>query len=276
MAKKQKRWNACLGGTNVAPPLGTEWEDRWPSWLSESFVNVHLLQQDPIDLRSDLFGGLRDPRNQWGLVNNLLYAIEREATKILNEDERRYIAGLTENQFEDFYLWQTSNTPKQANAIGALRAIEVIRSLTNVFDNHGYPMCDPHAAHTYESLTVAKIIMEVTTLIMAAIRGELHEEVWLHADENAHRERRLRETAPKANAARKTIYELIRQYCRDNWERFSKKGAIAVHDLHTEITAELRKPPSLRVSALNKCPENQRPPKIPTIRRYVKDQRKKI
>ena len=271
-SESPRRWNLYLGGTNVLPPLGTEWENRWPDWLSKSFVNISLLQQDPINLREELFGSLRDPGNQWGLVDNLLYVIELEATKVLDEDERRYIPGLTENQFENFYLGQ-SNTAKQANAIAALRSIEVIRSLTHVFDNHGYQMCDPHGTHTYESLTVAKIIMEATTLIMAAIRGELWEDVWTHADRHAEQQRHLRETSPKGTAARISLFMPIKQFCRHRWSFHHNKSQRAVHEMYKELGAELKKPPSLRIPPLDRCRQNQKPPAIKTIRSYIQDLR---
>jgi hypothetical protein len=43
-------------------------------------------------------------------------------------------------------------------------------------------MCDPDHDNVYESLTVARLIMEIATLMVAAIRGELWEEHWPYID----------------------------------------------------------------------------------------------
>ena len=74
--KKSTRWDLAFGGTNVSPPGMSEWSIQWPKWLERTFVNLHYLQQDPIELRCELFHG-RDPRNAWSLVDTLLISIEK-------------------------------------------------------------------------------------------------------------------------------------------------------------------------------------------------------
>jgi hypothetical protein len=158
-------------------------------------------------LRDELFLG-HHPQNAWTIIDTFLYTIEQQSQKILEDDDRRYIKGLTEEQFIYFYQGQSTNTHKQANAIAALRAIEVIRSLTHVFDNHGYLMCDPHANHAYDSLTVAKLILETITLIAAPVRGESWEDHWPKLDRGRRRIAKINQTKKAAATVwRQRVFE---------------------------------------------------------------------
>ena len=154
------------------------------------------------------------------IINSLLSSIEREATKVLNDDGRRFIAGLTESQFNDFYsLQKESNTPKQANAIGALRAIEVIRSLTHVLDNHGYLMCDPRVDHTYDSLTVSQLLLETATLILAAVRGEAWEDHWPSVQQEYQR------TRARSAERKRLVFEMMKYENRKSAHFIKKRLA---------------------------------------------------
>lgn len=221
MSKKQKpsvgeiarhrSWDLAKVGTNVLIPRGME-GTPWPRWLSKTFVNIHLLQENPLDVREDLFGGGRHPDNAWGLVDNLLYAIEDQAKKVLEKyplPER--FRDVVNNDFSfdghrlsetEFYAcFENENfTPKQENAIAALRSIQIIRSETYAINNRGYYMCDPHHDHTYRSLTVAELIMETTTLIVAALRGELWEDVWSYIA-------KMREDKNQSRPGRETLLQ---------------------------------------------------------------------
>ena len=53
------------GGTNLIMPRGAKVEP-WPRWLSKTFVNVHVLQEDAIELRDNLLGAGRDRRGRLG------------------------------------------------------------------------------------------------------------------------------------------------------------------------------------------------------------------
>jgi hypothetical protein len=110
--KKQKtniRWDLSRGGTGLLFPRGIE-PEPWPEWLSKTFVNVHLVQEDPNALREELFDG----RNAWGPVETLLYAIEQEAKKVLQENEN------------------------EENAAAALKSIAAIRSKFFFLRQNGY------------------------------------------------------------------------------------------------------------------------------------------
>jgi hypothetical protein len=85
---KPKRWDLAKGGINIAMPFGVKVEP-WPRWLSKTFVNIHLLNEEPFELRQDLFGGGRHPDNIWGIVDTLLYTIEDEAKKVLKNSRYR-------------------------------------------------------------------------------------------------------------------------------------------------------------------------------------------
>jgi len=177
---RSKRWDLARDGTGLLMPRGIKTE-LWPSWLSKTFVNEQLVQEDPLELRDDLFGSGRHPDNRWGLVDTLLSAIENNAKNVLKEqlcdDENDdsadwdHFTQIPEDQFYDRFVGCETLTPKQKNAIAALRSIHLIRAASH--------------DHTYDSLSVAKIIMETATLILAGIRGELWEDVWPHTERGA-------------------------------------------------------------------------------------------
>ena len=225
------RWDLAKGGTNIVTPPGSV---EWPEWLPKNFLNIHVVQEDPLILRDDLFGGGRYPDAVWGLVNNLLYAIEDEAKKVLKEasffnlenvdsDDWTYLRDIEEETFYALFAEHETLTPKQKNAIAAIRSIEVIRSKTHVVNNHGYMMCDPHHDHTYESLTVAKLLMEMMTLMMAAIRGELWEDLWPHTERGALAEQHCREVSALGVEKRKKKSNKMVELCRTIAKKSTRK-----------------------------------------------------
>src|SRR5262245_50128966 len=185
MPKKQNpqlgRWNSTRGGTGLVSSRGMKLEP-WPQWLHKTSV-INLVQEDPIETRDEHFLG-RD--EWWGVIGTVLYQIERDAKKVLQEDlsafkekmllpegrvsledivsKKNYFNFLTEDEFWDLFGYK-SLTPKQTNAIAALRSIAVIRSEFFYSDNNG-------SYHPYRDAdqTTARMLVEMMLLIYAAIR----------------------------------------------------------------------------------------------------------
>jgi len=205
MPKKQKlniassrRWDLARDGMPDIRAIGKKLEP-WPPWLSKTFVNETLLQEDPLELRDDLFGSSRHPDNTWRLIDNLLFAVEHNAKSVLKEqplpfcdlenddskDWDYFASEISEDRFYARFARCKTLTHKQRNAIAALRSIHLIRAASHAVSPHGHWLCDAFHDHTYDSLSVAKIIMETVTLTLAAIRGELWENVWPHTERGA-------------------------------------------------------------------------------------------
>jgi hypothetical protein len=168
---------------HILPPRGKK-PEPWPAWLLRTFVNQDLLKTDPIALRDELFINHYRSTSWWSVVDNLLYTIEREAKRVLKDDppafedhlESSCFYELSEQHFYDIFSMGRF-TYKQASAIAALRGIHVIRELTHADpgpSGQDY-LCDPHAEHTYDSITASRIAMEMALVIVNAIRGEFLE-----------------------------------------------------------------------------------------------------
>lgn len=200
--KKEKpqprRWDLARGGVGLAFPRCVE-PKPWPQWLLKTFVNIQLLQENPIMLREDLFRS-RPEYEWWGIIDGVLSTIEQGAKKVLKvleENAPAYackIKEITEDQFWDAFGYENL-TPKQANAIAALRSIAVIHSEFFESDKNGY--------HPYKDAdpTTAKMLLEMMLLVLAAIRGELWENVWPKIEDAFKQQRRLQENSAKGVSA---------------------------------------------------------------------------
>lgn len=182
------RWDLAFGGTNVLGPWGG-WPMPWPTkLLQKTFVNMHLVQQGPFEVREEVFSG-RPPDQYWGAIGTLLMSIEKEAKQLLKDEgppccadilaDDRFFQWLTEDEFYDRFPKSDVYPHRQANAIAALRSIHVMRSLCKPEyrrgDRHLFYFLDPHGDHTYDSGEVAKLLLEMVMLILASIRGDLWE-----------------------------------------------------------------------------------------------------
>lgn len=181
------------------------------SHLPDTFFNKLLLKENPFALRDELFGSQRDPKDVWGLVDSLLCGIEREANKVLFDQnnpppfyaEEQFSDELTEDQFWNLFgLHQKAFTDKQANAIGALRSIGILRRRSD----------PPEPGEVYDATTVGKIIMETVLLVMAAFRGDFWTDIWPDAEKNIIRENRLRENSTSANQKRWELNGQLRDW----------------------------------------------------------------
>jgi hypothetical protein len=244
--QKPKRWDLARGETGLLFPRDKE-PEPWPEWLSKTFVNVHLVQEDPIQLREELL----DARVEWwGPIDTLLYTIEREATKVFQKDASlEKIERMSEAEFRDLFGYE-SLAPKQANAIAALRSIAMIRSKFFRLHNNGYyyPTEDAEA-----DPTTAKMLLEMTLLVLAAIRGELWESVWPHTEHGAERQRQVQEFSRAGVEKRKKCISKIQALCRE--KASSRRGTIRSRALYVQR----------HWSEWSKG----RPPSLTSIRKYI-------
>ncbi|MDP2601891.1 MAG: hypothetical protein Q8S00_04780 [Deltaproteobacteria bacterium] len=287
MPKKQKpniasfrRWDLARIGTGVLMPRGSRPEpfSLWPPWLSKTFVNENLLLEDPLELREQLFDSGRHPDHRWGIVGNLLFAIEHNAKNVLkeqplpncdldleNDDSEGwdyFASEISEDRFYNRFARDKTLTHKQKNAIAALRSIHLIRAASHAVSPHGRWLCDPFHDHTYDSLSVAKIIMETAILVMAAIRGELWEDVWPHAEKNMAVIARNRQSSQAANEAKKKKAAEVSKWCQD-WVRQYYFDKVLAKEL-TILQAATKTHDAFR----EKTTKN--PPAIGTITRYIR------
>lgn len=120
-----------------------------PVALADTFFNRNLLLVDPVELREELFS-TRSKEEYWGLLENLLWALEHDAELVLKE------------------------TPGDS-AIEVLRSVQIIRKEFRLRKVNGHYILDGierGVEQTYDSKTVAKIVLETALLIMAAFRGD--------------------------------------------------------------------------------------------------------
>ena len=167
--KTPKSWNLARKGTGVWLP-GIPMTP-YPEWLSQTFFNVNVVMEDPLELREQLFAAGYDLAAAWGIVRNMLYAIHENATQDLGPlqiDESR------PDEYE--FLAQCSARkliPRQANAVAALRSVALIRSQYFFLDKNGY-----YHPRRNANVRTAKMLLEMMVLTMSAIRGELWENIF--------------------------------------------------------------------------------------------------
>lgn len=245
--------------------------------LRHTLFNNDLLGANPLELRDDVFGSLKeddaDPLHRAGQLfislENILNDIEREAKKVLKvnpsppfEDHLSYPDGLdlTEEHFWNLFGSRRDIfTLQQANAIAALRSVQRIRKKCHAVFENGYYWLDPRSVHTYDPLEVAEIAMEMALLITAAIRGDFWSTYWPHIEGSVLRVAALRTNSSKAVEARRVKTEQRRQLCRDLARDDLARG--------TTIRASAKRIGSLirREKMLSE------PPSIGTIREDIKD-----
>jgi hypothetical protein len=244
--------------------------------LRHTLFNNELLAANPLELRDDVFGSLRenDADDDLRLVNllisleNILNDIELQAKKILKanpppfEDHLVYLddIDLTEEHFWNLFGSRRDIfTLQQANAIAALRSVQRIRKKCHAVFENGYYWLDPRSVHTYDPLEVAEIAMEMALLITAAIRGDFWSTYWPHIEGSVLRVAALRTNSSKAVEARRVKTEQRRQLCRDLARDDLARG--------TTIRASAKRIGSLirREKMLSE------PPSIGTIREDIKD-----
>jgi hypothetical protein len=181
---------------NVA---GRELPEHWPEWHLRTFVNEDFLREDPFKLRDALFINRYPNTSWWGIIEGLLYSIEREARRVLKEnpppfdvdalfeaiEQEAKISSTVSKTDLDYhiekhfyaYFFEEELTHTQASAIAVLRGLNAIWQLTG---GHCYPsgtdrLYDPGSKHTFDTITTSRIVLEMVLVITNAIRGEFLE-----------------------------------------------------------------------------------------------------
>jgi hypothetical protein len=186
--------------------------------LRDTFFNRNLLDRNPFELRDELF--LEHTKDQgWGIVENLLWAIEHEAELVLKGKARlEDPLGGPYSEKDIFEIYGHSKLPSdQANAIAALRSIQQIRKEFRLREVHaGQYILDGierGVEQTYDSRTVAKLVLEAALLVMAAFRGDFWGKYWDDIERSVRRRFHLREASSLGTNKLKERAAVLRKKC---------------------------------------------------------------
>jgi hypothetical protein len=240
---------------NVA---GQELSEPWPEWHPRTFVNEDFLREDPFKLRDALFINRYPNTSWWGIIEGLLYSIEREARRVLKEnpppfDVDALFEAIEQGAKISSTVWKTdldyhiekhfyacfSNeelTNTQASAIAVLRGLNAIWQLTG---GHWYPsgthrLYDPGSKHTLDSITISRIAMEMALVIVNAIRGEFLDTHEPLIERGAEQQRRLQEISGKGVKKRREQFSEAERLCTEivggapAWRRTNHARAVYV------------------------------------------------